>query len=176
MPHVVHHAIDVNATPAQVWQCFRDLSTWARWFPYAVGAHAEPPAGSSDGGAGSSSNGSSKPGEDDSLPWPWQPGGVIVVELEVPVRGRMPLRLEMIDVEPARRVRWRGGAYGIHAEHTYRFDDHQRWTRVTSHEEFSAGLLAGLAMRAVRSRVDDVTHQSLARLRAVVEQALAPPA
>ena len=145
MPQIVHHAIDIAASPDAIWAVFADLSTWPRWFPRTRAARSQ--------------------GD------PFRPGGRIDVELEVPVAGRIPLRLDVKEVTPARRVLWHGAAYGIAGEHSYAFDDRGKWTRVTSHEELrAAGIAKSFAIRLARGRLDVEVHESLGKLRDLVEQ------
>jgi hypothetical protein len=143
----IHHAIDVEATPAEVWRVFSDLSTWPRWFPNATAARVQ-------------------------LGPPWRKGAVLEVDLAVPVVGALVLRLDVEEAEPARRVRWVGKVWGIRGDHTYTFEDRGGWTRLTSHETFG-GMLAGFADRLGRDTIDRSAHEAVAKLKALVEQ---PPA
>ncbi len=144
MREAIHHAIDVDAAPPLVWRVFSDLAAWPRWFPYAASATAEAD--------------------------PWRPGGALAVELQLPVVGRLLLRLTVEEAAPPTRVRWTGGARGLRGDHLYTFEDRGRWTRITSHETFG-GAFAPIARRLAWDRIDEASHQSLARLRALVEEA-----
>jgi uncharacterized protein YndB with AHSA1/START domain len=145
-PNVIHHAIDVDATPEQAWRVFTDLTTWPRWFPNAVSARA-------------------------LRPDPFRPGGAIEVSLSVPVVGSLTLRLDVEEADPPRLVRWVGKAWGVRGDHRYTFEDRGKWTRVTSHERFG-GPLSTLANRLAPGRIDDMAHETIARLKQVIEAEL----
>ena len=149
IPHApIHHAIDIHASPAAVWRVFTDLTSWPRWFPEALSARslAEPT---------------------------WQRGGTLEVEMAVPVLRSLTLHLRIEEVEAERKVRWIGKAWGVSGDHSYIFEDRGQWTRVTSHEKFAGlvTLLPRVAGAKVRERVDGLAHASMARLKALVEDA-----
>lgn len=140
----IHHAIDIEASPAAVWAVFTNFDLWPRWFPYAASAR-------SVGGP------------------TWQRGGALEVRLVVPVVGALTLRLEVAEAEAERRVRWIGGSWGVRGDHLYTFEDRGGWTRVTSHEEFG-GPFAFAAGARLRDRVDQLAHASMGHLKALVEE------
>lgn len=142
MRKAIHHAIDVDARPDAIWRVFADLSTWPSWFPFADSARAD--------------------GD------PWRAGGRIDVQLRVPVVGTLPLRLAVAEASAPSLARWTGGALGVRGDHRYTFDDRGKWTRVTSHETFS-GAFAFVLPRAAFGRIDEAAHDSLAKLKALVE-------
>jgi hypothetical protein len=147
MREPIHHAIDIDATPAAVWRVFSDLATWPRWFPNATAARL-------------------------AFGAPWKKGSVLEVDLAVPVVGSLVLRLDVEEAEPAAHVRWVGKVWGIRGDHRYSFEDRGKWTRVTSHERFD-GMLARLADSVAREAIDRQAHEALARLKQLVEDASA---
>ncbi len=66
-------------------------------------------------------------------------------------------------------VRWVGRGWGITADHSYRIETkHPGLTRVTSHEELR-GMGTMLITSAIKTRIDDAGHQSMASFKRVVE-------
>jgi uncharacterized protein YndB with AHSA1/START domain len=143
---VVHHAIDVAATPEKCWQVLTDFGSWRGWFPHLERAGAV-------GGA------------------PWTVGGRFEIVLGFgPVKVPVTCRVE--ELRPADVVRWIGKGWGITGNHSYRFENQRTppgFTRVTSHEEFTGpGTL--LMTKRIKARLDDEVHQSMARLKALIEE------
>ena len=67
-------------------------------------------------------------------------------------------------------MRWVGRGWGITGNHSYRFETKMPgFTRVTSHEEFS-GVGALLMTKRIKALLDEEVHQSMARLKAVIEE------
>src|SRR5262245_23615053 len=112
MPPIVHHAIDVKASPDACWERFADLSFWPQWFPLCKNARGL------DGN-------------------PWRIGGRIEITFQAGPMG-VPVVVELAELEPGKVVRWVGGRLGMSGNHSYTFGvNSPGLTRVTSHEEFS---------------------------------------
>jgi hypothetical protein len=147
VPPVVHHAIDVDATPEACWKLFADVRTWPGWFPMLKEARVV--GGSGDG---------------------WQVGARLELVFGVGAVG-VPVKTTVEELQPARRVRWKGGALGITGDHCYLFESTGPGrTRVTSHEELT-GIGTHLLRRVVMERIDREVHKSMARFKALVERA-----
>ncbi len=143
MPAPIHHAIDITASPVAVWRALTDLSSWPRWFPYAASARALEGTAFAEGSA-------------------------FEVALAVPIAGTVAVRLAVRSVEPERRLVLAGRGFGVRAEHLYTVEDRGAWTRLSSHDTF-AGLVVTLGAARLRDRLDDLAHDALERLKAVVE-------
>jgi hypothetical protein len=142
-PSVVHHAIDVAATPEACWRLFSDLTTWTRWFPMLHAVAGELRAG----------------------------GRLTLTFAAGPVH--LPVEVRIEELRPGEIVRWVGGRLGIQGDHSYSFAvHHPGTTRVTSREAFS-GFGARLISGPVLARLDGEVHQSMARFKALVEAATA---
>ena len=92
MPPIVHHAIDVAATPESCWRVFADFTTWPRWFPFQARASLD----------GELKLGSRITLEDDAGP------------------AHLPIHVTVEELEPAERVRWTGGKLGVRGDHSFR--------------------------------------------------------
>jgi hypothetical protein len=144
VPHAVHHAIDVSATPEACWKVLGDLTTWPHWFPRLKWA--------------STLNGDSDP---------WRIGGRFQIAFDFGIA--VTVRTTVEELEPARKVRWVGTGFGITGNHSYTLHSHRPGlTRVTSHEEFT-GLGARLMTARIRRMLDEEVHLSLERFRDLVE-------
>jgi hypothetical protein len=141
---VVHHAIDVAASPESCWKVLADLGSWTRWFPRA--RYAAVLGGQSD---------------------PWRVGGRFEILFDFGIS--VSVKPEVREVDPAKRVRWVGRGWGIEGDHAYTFEPHAPGlTRVTSHEEFS-GMGSRLITRRIFDLLDVEVHRSLERFKALVE-------
>lgn len=141
---VVHHAIDVAASPEACWAVLSDLGGWARWFPRARYAAAL-----------------------DGESTPWRVGGRFEILFDFGIA--VSVKPEVREVELARKVRWVGRGFGVQGNHAYTFESRAPGvTRVTSHEEFS-GVGARLITRKVFELLDVEVHRSMERFKAIVE-------
>jgi hypothetical protein len=141
---VVHHAIDVDATPETCWRVFVDLATWPSWFPLLK--HARGLDGAD----------------------PWRVGGRLELTFDT---GKLavPIRAVIEELQPAQLARWRGSAFGMTGNHWYRFEaTRPGLTRVTTHEDLT-GLAARLLPRALLDWVDEEVHRSMGRFKTLVE-------
>lgn len=73
------------------------------------------------------------------------------------------------EVDPPRRVRWRGRTLSIDALHEYRFEPRDGGTRVETEETFS-GLLARLMRASLQKTLDRSLEQGLEHLKAEAER------
>ena len=78
------------------------------------------------------------------------------------------------EVDPPRRVRWRGKTMSIHAHHEYRFEAHAGGTHVETEETFS-GFLVSLMRGSLQKTLDRTLEQGLAHLKAESERRAKPP-
>jgi hypothetical protein len=136
---IVHHAIDVAASPDACWRVFADLASWPAWFPFLRAVQGE-----------------------------LRSGGRLTLSIAAGPTA-LPLRITVDELVPGQRVSWRGSALGVTGCHRYEFETRAPGlTRVTSHEEFT-GLGARLIAGPVFNRFDGEVHQSMARFKALVE-------
>jgi hypothetical protein len=136
---IVHHAIDVAATPDACWRVFCDLAGWPRWFPFLREVRGE-----------------------------LRSGGELRLSIAAGPTA-LPIRVTVAELVAGERVRWTGGALGVRGDHGYEFAVRAPGlTRVTSREEFS-GWGARLIAGPIFDRLDSETHQSMARFKALVE-------
>jgi hypothetical protein len=136
---IVHHAIDVAASPDDCWRVFADLGSWPAWFPFLRAVRGE-----------------------------LRIGGRLTLSIAAGPTA-LPLQVTVEELVAGERVRWRGGALGVTGNHSYSFSTPAPGlTRVTSHEEFS-GLGARLIAGPIFDRFDGEVHQSMARFKALVE-------
>ena len=73
------------------------------------------------------------------------------------------------EVDPPRRVRWRGRTMSIAALHEYRLEPRDGGTRVETEETFS-GLLARLMRGSLQKTLDRALEQGLEQLKAEAER------
>jgi hypothetical protein len=149
MSPLVHHAIEVAATPDACWRVLSDFSTWPRWFPRARWA-----ASLDEGSA-------------------WRVGGRFQILFDFGVDVAVKPVIEELDTVHAdrKRVRWIGGGFGITGDHAYTIEAiGAGLTRVTSHEQFS-GLGARFLPKAILGRLEHEAQRSLERYKAIVEGA-----
>ncbi len=141
---VIHHAIDVDAAPADCWRVFADLTRWPQWFPFLVAAQ--------------------------SLDGELRVGGRMELTFVVGgVRVTVPPRLEELTQAPF-FLTGVGTRLGVRGDHSYRFDQTRAApvrTRLTCHEEWS-GLAARLMPARLVERLDDESHRSLERLAQLI--------
>jgi hypothetical protein len=136
---IVHHAIDVAASPEACWRVFADLGSWPAWFPFLRAVRGE-----------------------------LRTGARLTLSIAAGPTA-LPLRVTVEELVPGQRVSWRGSALGVTGCHSYSFATPAAGlTRVTSHEEFS-GLGARLIAGRVFDKFDGEVHQSMARFKALVE-------
>jgi len=77
------------------------------------------------------------------------------------------------EVDPPKRVRWRGKTLSIHAEHEYRLELRSGSTHVETEETFS-GLLARLMRGNLQKTLDESLEQGLEHLKAESERRATP--
>ena len=136
---IVHHAVDVAATPESCWRVFADLTRWPRWFPFLRSVSGE-----------------------------LELGGRMTLQMGAGP-ANLPIHITVEELVQAERVRWIGGKLGVRGNHSFVFSTHAAGlTRVTSREEFS-GLGARLIVGPLLARLDDEVHQSLSRFKTLVE-------
>jgi hypothetical protein len=136
---IVHHAIDVAASPDACWRVFADLGSWPTWFPFLRAVRGELCA-----------------------------GGRLTLSIAAGPAA-LPIRVTISELVVGERVRWKGGALGVSGDHSYSFTTPAvGLTRVTSREEFS-GFGARLITGPIFDRLDGEVHQSMARFKALVE-------
>ncbi|MCU1278420.1 MAG: cyclase/dehydrase [bacterium] len=140
----VHHAIDVAATPDDCWRVFSDLSTWTRWFPMLQRVDGE-----------------------------LRSGGKLTLRFAAGPTS-LPVDVAIEEYKPSELVRWVGGRLGVRGDHAYSFAvSNPGLTRVTSRECFS-GFGARLITGPIFAKLDNETHQSMERFKALVEAAKKP--
>jgi hypothetical protein len=112
-------AVDIAAPPERVWDVLVDLGAYSSWNPFIVRAEGAVSA-----------------------------GGRLTLTMQ-PASGRaMTLRPRLIEVERARRLRWRGtlGVPGLlDAEHSFTLEARESGTRLLQEEAFSGVLVPFLA-------------------------------
>jgi hypothetical protein len=136
---IVHHAIDVAASPEACWRVFCELPGWPRWFPFLRHVSGELALGA-------------------RLTLAFAAGP-----------ATLPVHVTVAEWRPNELVRWIGGALGVRGNHSYSFSVHAPGlTRVTSSEEFS-GLGARLITGPIFAKLDGEVHQSMERFKALVE-------
>jgi hypothetical protein len=144
MAKQLHAEVEIQATPDRVWEVLTDLAAYHEWNPFIVQA------------AGRA-----------------VPGGRL--ELHMRLLGRRPttLRPEVLEADPARRLRWLGrllvpGLFD--GEHSFTLQPTAPGsTRLTQHEEFR-GLLAPLLLAMIAKPTLAAFHQMNDALRTRAEQ------
>jgi hypothetical protein len=140
----IRHAIDVAASSEKCWQALVDLATWPAWFPFLRSVRAD--------------------GD------PFHVGGRFKMTLAVAPLMRVQVGCTVEEVDAPRKVRWVGGGFGVHGNHSYSLESRAPgFTRVTSHEDFS-GVAARLLTGPIWSRLDGEVHRSMERFKTLVER------
>jgi hypothetical protein len=142
--------VEIDATPDRVWEVLTDFAAYQDWNPFIVEA-----AGRAVPGAR--------------------------LELRMRLSGRRPttLRPEVLEADPARRLRWLGRVLvpGVFdGEHTFTIEPAgQARARLTQHEEFR-GLLAPLVLKLIAKPTLASFQQMNQALKARAEQPARTPA
>jgi hypothetical protein len=142
--------VQIEATPDRVWAVLTDFAAYQDWNPFIVKATGQPVPGTR-------------------------------LELQMRLSGRRPttLRPEVLEADPARRLRWLGRVLvpGVFdGEHSFTIQpDGPGRVRLTQHEEFR-GLLAPVVLRMIAKSTLASFHQMNQALKARVEQPTPTPA
>jgi hypothetical protein len=144
MAKQLHAEVEIQATPDRVWEVLTDLPAYQDWNPFIVQAAGRP-----------------------------LPGGRLELQLRLPGRRPTTMRPEVLDADPARRLRWLGrllvpGLFD--GEHSFTLQPTTTGsTRLTQHEEFR-GLLAPLLLAFIAKPTLAGFQQMNQALKARVEQ------
>lgn len=109
----IEFALNINATPDDIWKVFHEIERWPRWDPKSL----------------------------ESVRWisgePWQTGSKFEMKVTRPMP--MTLRPEIIEVQAPVFVHVRGSSNGVTGEQFYIFkwDDATRTTEMRTLQEFS---------------------------------------
>jgi hypothetical protein len=150
MAKQLHTEVEIEATPERVWEVLTDFAAYQDWNPFIVQA-----AGQAAPGAR--------------------------LELHMRLSGRRPttIRPEVLEAEPARRLRWLGRVLvpGVFdGEHTFTVEPAGPVrVRLTQHEEFR-GLLAPLVLKLIAKPTLASFHRMNQALKTRVEQPTPTPA
>jgi hypothetical protein len=144
MAKQLHADVEIEATPDRIWSVLTDFAAYHDWNPFIVQATGQPVPGTR-------------------------------LELQMRLSGRRPttIRPEVLEADPARRLRWLGrlllpGLFD--GEHTFAIQPAGPGrTRLTQHEEFR-GLLAPLVLKMIAKPTLASFHQMNQALRTRVEQ------
>jgi hypothetical protein len=144
MAKQLHAEVEIEATPDRIWSVLTDFAAYHDWNPFIVQATGQPVPGTR-------------------------------LELQMRLSGRRPttIRPEVLEADPARRLRWLGrlllpGLFD--GEHTFTIQPAGPGrTRLTQHEEFR-GLLAPLVLRLIAKPTLASFHQMNQALKARAEQ------
>jgi hypothetical protein len=142
--------IEIEATADRVWEVLTDFAAYQDWNPFIVQAAGQAVPGTR-------------------------------LELHMRLSGRRPttIRPEVLEADPARRLRWLGQMLmpGVFAgEHTFTIQPAGPGrTRLTQHEEFR-GLLAPLVLAMIAKPTLASFHQMNQALKTRVEQPTHTPA
>jgi hypothetical protein len=144
MAKQLHAEVEIEATPDRIWSVLTDFAAYHDWNPFIVQATGQPVPGTR-------------------------------LELQMRLSGRRPttIRPEVLEADPARRLRWLGrlllpGLFD--GEHTFTIQPAGPGrTRLTQHEEFR-GLLAPLVLRMIAKPTLASFHQMNQALKDRVEQ------
>jgi hypothetical protein len=144
MPKQLQAEVEVQASPERVWEVLTDFAAYSQWNPFIVQAAGQA-----------------------------VPGSRLELRMRLPGRRPTTFRPEVLEAEPARRLRWLGRLLvpGL-------FDGEHRFTiepagpgrvRVTQHEAFR-GLLAPLLLAFIATPTLEGFHQMNQALQARVEE------
>lgn len=119
----IHTERIIPAPPEAVWAVLEDLPSWPRWNPVVGGLSGRLALGET-----------------------------LALTLRLGAR-RVTLRVEVVTLDPGRRLAWRGGVSGVSwAVHGFEVAPHAQGTRFL-HDERFGGLLPTLAWPVLRSRL-----------------------
>jgi hypothetical protein len=90
-----------------------------------------------------------------------------------PLIFSMSVEPRVIKCEPGQEVIWKGGRFGIHAEHTFRFSDENGRVRVLSIEVFKGPMLALSRIFGVPQRLHRLTEAFMQAIKAHAESCAA---
>jgi hypothetical protein len=150
MAKQLHAEVEIQATPDRVWAVLTDFAAYQDWNPFIVQATGRPVPGTR-------------------------------LELHMRLSGRRPttIRPEVLEADPARRLRWLGRVLlpGLFdGEHTFDLrPTGPGRTSLTQHEEFR-GLLAPLVLKMIAKPTLASFHQMNQALKTRVEQPAHTPA
>jgi hypothetical protein len=144
MPKQLQAEVEVQASPERVWEVLTDFAAYHQWNPFIVQAAGQA-----------------------------VPGSRLELRMRLPGRRPTTFRPEVLEAEPARRLRWLGRLLvpGL-------FDGEHRFTiepagpgrvRVTQHETFR-GLLAPLLLAFIAKPTLEGFHQMNQALQARAEE------
>jgi hypothetical protein len=144
MAKQLHAGVEIEATPDRVWEVLTDFAAYQDWNPFIIQAAGQAVPGTR-------------------------------LELHMRLSGRRPttIRPEVLEAEPARRLRWLGrllmpGLFD--GEHTFTIQPAGPGrVRLTQQEEFR-GLLAPLVLKMIAKPTLASFHQMDQALKARVEQ------
>ena len=144
MAKQLHAEVEIEATPDRVWEVLTDFAAYRDWNPFIVQAAGRPVPGTR-------------------------------LELHMRLSGRRPttIRPEVLEADPARRLRWLGrlllpGLFD--GEHTFTIQPAGPGrTRLIQHEEFR-GLLAPIVLKMIAKSTLASFHQMNQALKTRVEQ------
>ena len=136
--------VDIDASPDRVWEILTDFAAYHDWNPFIVQAAGQA-----------------------------VPGSRLELHMQLPGRRPTTFRPEVLEADPARRLRWLGrllvpGLFD--GEHSFTLQPVGLGrTRLTQHEEFR-GLLAPLVPKLIAKPTLASFHQMNQALKARAEQ------
>jgi hypothetical protein len=144
MPRQLQAEVEVQASPERVWDVLTDFAAYSQWNPFMVQAAGQA-----------------------------VPGSRLELRMRLPGRRATTFRPQVLEAEPARRLRWLGRLFvpGL-------FDGEHRFTvepagpgrvRVMQHEAFR-GLLAPLLLAFIAEPTLEGFHQMNQALQARAEE------
>lgn len=124
----IHTEMDIDASPAVVWDVLTALEAWSEWNPIIAGV---------------------------KLSGPLREGtrGRLLLELPAPV-GRRSLTVRLVIVRPQRELAWVGGMRGLmKGRHGFRLEPNDSGGTRLIHTERFSGLLAPALVRLARGQL-----------------------
>jgi hypothetical protein len=143
MPRQLHAEVEIQSSPQRVWEVLTDFAAYAEWNPFIVQAAGRAVPGSR-------------------------------LELRMRLPGRRPTRFrpQVLDAEPAHRLRWLGrlllpGLFD--GEHSFTIDPAGPGRVLLSQREEFRGLLAPLLLALIGRPTLEGFHRMNQALRSRVE-------
>ena len=144
MARQLHTEIEIQASPARVWETLSDFDAYPDWNPFIVQAAGQP-----------------------------VPGSRLELQMRLPGRRPMTFRPTILEATPGHRLRWLGrllipGLFD--GEHTFTIDPlGPDRVRLSQQEEFR-GLLAPLILALIRKPTREGFHQMNQALKTQAER------
>jgi hypothetical protein len=141
---IIAASITIDAPMNTVWEVFTDITNWEEWNPVCRECRLEEGAAMGSGSCFS-----------------FELNPIII-----PIR----IRAVIEHFEPAKKVVWSGSRLGIHANHTFTFNEKNRRVEIQSEESFSGPLLIFARLIGIPSRLHALSVRLLEAIKQEAEK------